>query len=527
MAARNGLLVTPHVAPAFVLLTAFVPALGLARREQRVSSFFQPPWLIAILLGAVAGGVRPETAPIQGLSRAEQVGASAFFAVGIALGLALVAATAIELRQVLRLRLAPERAAQWMGYAAGVLSVGLLVHRATAFLVGAAGIPNVPLELPLFAAVLGAGASLGTTRGISGVFGFAGLVGAGLALGFGGHDLPLGNVVVLGSLLLFSVLLLRKASIRFAPFLAALAVSAHGFATGRAMAENVTLPVATAVGAGWFALFVFYAFLRLSEPPLSAAMDRSLRWLGAGAALLAASWRGLEYVRFFGVSVATDAALGLVRIPLLALAFLAAAAIVWPRRRRVLRVRELAIGEREKVAVTGPSGTGKTTLINLLSGLLVPESGSINVLGLELTGLSAEDRQDLRVLKLGLVFQEFELLEYLDVVDNILLPYRITPVLRLDSAAREVGLGDKLSRLPGQLSQGERQRVAVCRALVTRPAAIFGDEPTGNLDAANRDHVTDALFRYSEETGAPIVVVSHDPELVLRFERRVDVTELA
>jgi len=200
-----------------------------------------------------------------------------------------------------------------------------------------------------------------------------------------------------------------------------------------------------------------------------------------------------------------------------------------------LRVRELAVGEKESVAITGSSGSGKTTLINLLAGLLVPDSGNINVLGLDLAGLAAEDRQDLRILKLGLVFQEFELLEYIDVLDNILLPYRITPVLTLEatareramSLAREVGLGDKLQRLPGQLSQGERQRVAVCRALVTRPAVIFGDEPTGNLDARNRDHVADALFSYSEQTGAPLVVVSHDPELVSRFARRVDVAELA
>jgi putative ABC transport system ATP-binding protein len=200
-----------------------------------------------------------------------------------------------------------------------------------------------------------------------------------------------------------------------------------------------------------------------------------------------------------------------------------------------LRVGELAIGERETVAVTGPSGAGKTTLINLLSGLLVPSSGSVHILGLDLGRLSSEDRQDLRVLKLGLVFQEFELLDYLDVLDNILLPYRITPVLSLDesvreraaSLAREVGLGDKLGRLPGQLSQGERQRVAVCRALVTRPSVLFGDEPTGNLDQKNRDHVADALFRYSVETGAPLIVVSHDPDLVSRFERRVDVTELS
>jgi putative ABC transport system ATP-binding protein len=200
-----------------------------------------------------------------------------------------------------------------------------------------------------------------------------------------------------------------------------------------------------------------------------------------------------------------------------------------------LRIPDLRIAEGERVAVTGPSGSGKTTLINLLAGILAPTSGRIEVVGLELTDLAVEDRQDLRILKLGLVFQEFELLEYLDVFDNILLPYRITPILELGASARdraislagEVGLSDKLKRFPDQLSQGERQRVALCRALVTRPAVIFGDEPTGNLDSVNRDHVTETLFRYSESTGAPLVVVTHDHELVDRFDRNVDVTELA
>jgi len=200
-----------------------------------------------------------------------------------------------------------------------------------------------------------------------------------------------------------------------------------------------------------------------------------------------------------------------------------------------LRIPELRIAEGEKVAVTGPSGSGKTTLINLLAGIIAPVSGRIEVLGLNLTNRGIEDRQDLRILKLGLVFQEFELLEYLDVLDNILLPYRITPILELDAPARDraislatgVGLGDKLKRFPNQLSQGERQRVALCRALVTRPAVILGDEPTGNLDHVNRDHVTQTLFRYSEKTGAPLVVVTHDGELVERFDRNIDVTELA
>lgn len=199
-----------------------------------------------------------------------------------------------------------------------------------------------------------------------------------------------------------------------------------------------------------------------------------------------------------------------------------------------LRVPRLQFARGEKVAITGPSGSGKTTLIHLLAGILIPVSGRVEFAGLDLARLGVEDRQDVRAAKMGLVFQEFELLDYLDVLDNILVPYRVSPVLALDGAVRErarglagdVGLGDKLRRHPGELSQGERQRVAVCRAMVTRPAIVLGDEPTGNLDPSNRDHVMDSLFRYSEDTGAPLVVVTHDGELIERFDRAVDVMEM-
>jgi putative ABC transport system ATP-binding protein len=199
-----------------------------------------------------------------------------------------------------------------------------------------------------------------------------------------------------------------------------------------------------------------------------------------------------------------------------------------------LSIPELSISGREKVAITGPSGTGKTTLINLLAGILVPESGTVTVEGLDISSLPVEDRQDFRAVKMGLVFQEFELLEYLSVLDNILLPYRISPILEADKSVNErarqlavdVGLSDKLKRHPRQLSQGERQRVAVCRALVTKPASLFGDEPTGNLDPANRDHVMDILFEYSEKNEAPLIVVTHDHDLVARFDRTIDIQEL-
>lgn len=198
-------------------------------------------------------------------------------------------------------------------------------------------------------------------------------------------------------------------------------------------------------------------------------------------------------------------------------------------------VPELEVAAGERVAMIGPSGLGKTTLLHLLAGVLVPSAGRIVVDGIDVSGLSREDRQDYRALRMGMVFQEFELLAYLDVIDNVLLPYRISPALTLDDEARErakslvqqVGLDGKQRRFPGHLSQGERQRIAVCRALVTRPAILLGDEPTGNLDPDNRDHIMDTLRRYSEETDAPLVVVTHDHELLARFDRTIDVRELS
>ncbi len=194
-------------------------------------------------------------------------------------------------------------------------------------------------------------------------------------------------------------------------------------------------------------------------------------------------------------------------------------------------IPQLRIAAGERAAVIGPSGGGKTTLLHLLAGVLVPSAGRIAVDGTEVSALDREDRQDYRALRIGMVFQEFELLEYLDVIDNVLLPYRVSPVLVLDDEAREraeglvreVGLDGKQRRYPRHLSQGERQRIAVCRALVTRPAILLGDEPTGNLDPDNRDHIMDTLWRYSDETKAPLVVVTHDRELVGRFDRTVDV----
>jgi ABC-type lipoprotein export system ATPase subunit len=198
-----------------------------------------------------------------------------------------------------------------------------------------------------------------------------------------------------------------------------------------------------------------------------------------------------------------------------------------------LRIPELSIGQGATVAFIGPSGSGKTTLLNLIAGIALPRSGRIVTKDVELTSLDDGARRNFRVRNIGLVFQEFELLEYLTVLDNILLPYRINPSMRLDSAVRDrarqlaesVDISDKLARYATKLSQGEKQRVAVCRALLPEPTLLLADEPTGNLDPNNKGRVLDILFDYAKRTGATLVTVTHDHELVSRFERVVDFRE--
>jgi putative ABC transport system ATP-binding protein len=195
-----------------------------------------------------------------------------------------------------------------------------------------------------------------------------------------------------------------------------------------------------------------------------------------------------------------------------------------------LDIPRLKINEGDRVAVVGPSGSGKTTLLNLIAGIARPQSGQIIIGAMDLSVLDDSAVRDYRIENIGLVFQEFELLEYLDVLDNVLLPYRINSSLRLDAAvtqrARElaisVGIGDKLDRHPDKLSQGEKQRAAVCRALLVKPALLLADEPTGNLDVMNKDRVLDILLDYAKDNNATLVTVTHDRDLLDRFERIVD-----
>ncbi|MCH7822814.1 MAG: ABC transporter ATP-binding protein [Proteobacteria bacterium] len=195
-----------------------------------------------------------------------------------------------------------------------------------------------------------------------------------------------------------------------------------------------------------------------------------------------------------------------------------------------LEIPQLKVADGETVAIVGPSGSGKTTLLNLIAGTATPQSGRVTTNGYKISELHDAARRDFRIANIGLVFQEFELLEYLNVLDNILLPYRINRTLQLGTSVRaraeaiaeRVGIGDKLSRYANQLSQGEKQRVAVIRALVVQPPLLLADEPTGNLDPLNKDRVLDILFQYANDNAATLITVTHDHNILHRFQRVID-----
>ncbi len=190
----------------------------------------------------------------------------------------------------------------------------------------------------------------------------------------------------------------------------------------------------------------------------------------------------------------------------------------------------LEVEYQEAVVIKGASGSGKTTLLNLIAGILAPVSGAVQVGDIKVSELKDAARRDFRITNIGFVFQDFELLDYLNVFNNILHPYRISGALKLDRAvkqratllAEEMDIGDKLKRRAEDLSQGEKQRAAICRALLTQPRLILADEATGNLDPENKTRILDSLFGAVEEHKATLLAVTHDHELLQRFDRVID-----
>ncbi len=195
-----------------------------------------------------------------------------------------------------------------------------------------------------------------------------------------------------------------------------------------------------------------------------------------------------------------------------------------------LSIPDLRVEAGEKVGVVGPSGSGKTTLLNLVAGILTPEKGSVCINEMEINCQNDTTRRDFRITNIGFIFQDFGLLDYLDVKDNILHPYRITGALKLnndvrdraDKLAIQMGIDDKLNRHPSALSHGERQRVAICRALLPGPKLVLADEATGNLDPKNKVHILELLFKNVDKHDATLLAVTHDQELLPYFDKVIN-----
>jgi putative ABC transport system ATP-binding protein len=185
----------------------------------------------------------------------------------------------------------------------------------------------------------------------------------------------------------------------------------------------------------------------------------------------------------------------------------------------------LQIGAGETVALVGASGAGKSTLLAMLAGLDVPSAGQVWLDGEELTRLDEDARAALRANRVGFVFQAFHLVPSLTALENVMLPLELGARRDARQAARDmlarVGLGERLGHYPRQLSGGEQQRVALARASVTRPAVLFADEPTGNLDTATGESICQLLFELNRESGTTLMLVTHDVQLAARCERRL------
>ena len=183
----------------------------------------------------------------------------------------------------------------------------------------------------------------------------------------------------------------------------------------------------------------------------------------------------------------------------------------------------LEIARGESVAVAGSSGAGKSTLLALLAGLDAPSSGRVLLEGTDLTGLDENGRARLRASRVGFVFQAFHLIPALTALENVMLPLELAGRADARRAAREtlalVGLAARTGHYPRQLSGGEQQRVAIARAFVTRPAVLFADEPTGNLDTATGARVGGLLFDLNASAHTTLVLVTHDRELAARCQR--------
>jgi putative ABC transport system ATP-binding protein len=189
----------------------------------------------------------------------------------------------------------------------------------------------------------------------------------------------------------------------------------------------------------------------------------------------------------------------------------------------ILSAIDMQVNAGEVVAILGPSGSGKSTLLGLLAGLDLPTQGRVSLLGRDLGDMDEDARAALRAGRVGFVFQSFQLLPGMSALENVALPLQIgrnnDARAQAELLLREVGLGERLSHQPRQLSGGEQQRVALARAFAGEPEILFADEPTGNLDADSGRRIIDLLFGLRDRVGSTLLLVTHDQQLATRCDR--------
>ena len=182
-----------------------------------------------------------------------------------------------------------------------------------------------------------------------------------------------------------------------------------------------------------------------------------------------------------------------------------------------------SVSSGESISIIGPSGSGKTTLLGLCAGLDLPTSGTVSLMGLQLQAMNEDDRAYLRNQSVGFIFQNFQLLPTLTALENVMIPAELRNMSdirkRAEALLERVGPRDRMDHYPTQLSGGEQQRVAVARAFVTDPSIVFADEPTGNLDEANAEQITELLFTMNRERSTTLVLVTHNLDLARKTDR--------
>ena len=195
----------------------------------------------------------------------------------------------------------------------------------------------------------------------------------------------------------------------------------------------------------------------------------------------------------------------------------------------VVRIARFSLEAKAQLALSGPSGTGKTTFLHLIAGILTPDAGHLMLDGVEMSALPESARDRLRATSIGYIFQTFNLLQGFTVLENVLLGMSFGPGAdrgHAEALLRRVGLGERLNHFPRQLSTGQQQRVAVARALANRPKLVLADEPTGNLDTVNARASLALIREACTENGAALLLVSHDPAVLASFESHASLAEL-